>query len=665
MSTRRTKQQTLYLVARNEDLEASGLKPATVRRLRIGKPLPPQETEQLTGVERAIAYEIPYFDVEGKPNGFSRYKLIPLCDDIRIKYWQDEQSISHIYMPPLVDWQRIAQNTDARIVITEGEKKAASACLNKIPCVGVGGVWNFRAKRWLMSELPEFRVILWAGRRVEICYDADLYNNPDVAHALRVLCKLLTDKGARVFVRYLPNTGGKLDLDSFLLAHGSEAYEQLDCHEYDASRDLAELNADLVYVKEIASYYSTRERILYGDLTRLVRRYGSITIPNPNTGKPMPVVREWVRWPHMRMATRLTYEPGETLFVKSALNTWRGWGMGSKRGNVSVMLHIISGFGDPEFQEWFYQWLAYPIQHPGEKLSQGVVIWSRENGTGKTLLGDVMRDIYGDNTEVIKSHHLSDGRYTWLQEKQFIVAEEVTRPGDRDAADRMKDLITGETVRVDQKYVPQFSIPNKANFLFLSNNPDPVYVDKEDRRFAVAKSQNDPHDAKLWREAGQWRAAGGAAHFRYYLERAVDTADFNPKAHAPVTADKRQMIRANMSSLEQWCDDLLTDPSLVLRDSQVRMLLTKGREVFTASDLKASLPDNLDRSSDKAFSNALEKAGAVKVGGGGVVTTREGSRRLVAIKSLEFWKQHVKDHAAWRANYEGRMTVAGRRRKQK
>lgn len=51
-------------------------------------------------------------------------------------------------------------------------------------------------------------------------------------------------------------------------------------------------------------------------------------------------------------------------------------------------------------RRWFWQWLAYPIQHPGTKLFSAVLIIGPQ-GSGKNLLGMLMQAIYGRNYRLI------------------------------------------------------------------------------------------------------------------------------------------------------------------------------------------------------------------------------------------------------------------------
>ena len=128
-----------YRILRDHDLARSGLHAAKTRKsLGIEDIIPHTQTEAITGIEDAVSYEIPYFDVRGKSLKYSRYKLIGIGkEELNIKYYQDEKTIPHLYLPRLLNWKKISQDVEQRIYITEGEKKAACACLFDLPCISV------------------------------------------------------------------------------------------------------------------------------------------------------------------------------------------------------------------------------------------------------------------------------------------------------------------------------------------------------------------------------------------------------------------------------------------------------------------------------------------------------------------------------------------------
>ncbi len=630
---------------RDSDLEPSGLAdPKIIKKLGMTKVLDEAETEEQLGIKKALAYEIPYFAPDGSRLKFSRWKIIPVADALDLKYYQEAKSIPHVYLPPLVDWVKICADPSQRIVITEGEKKAACACLHGLPTMGLGGVWMHKATKYGLAMLRDFNWFDWREREVEICYDADTAENDDVRKAQDNLIVSLRQRGARVFVRLLPARDGIGKLDDFLVKRGREEYEELDCEEAGGSRELYAFNRELMFVDETKDYFAPESGIFYYRHEELVRRYGSIKIVG-ESGKPMRAIDAWVEWANRRMVRAITYEPGQPEIVDGAYNMWRP-GPEPKRGDATPFLEVIR---EIENWRWFLQWLAYPLQHPGTKLFTAVLIWSREQGTGKSFIGRVMREIYGPrNSGSITSSQLAEKFNGWAYNKQFIVGEEVSDYAAKGDTHALKALITEPHVQVRMMRRDAFEAPNHVNFYFSSNEPAPLKIEDADRRFFVAALPKR-RTVEFWKKLDDWRRDGGSAAFHYYLLTKVDCSDFDPQAAAPTTTEKRAVVYAGKTEVEQWCADLMTDPDMARPRGTAK--LRKDQDVFSVDAIYSWYAT--DRSSPAprhVFGRALRSAGAI--GPSEAVLLPSGERRrMVAIRNLEKWTALRTVYKAWSENF--------------
>ncbi len=146
---------------------------------------------------------------------------------------------NHLYIP-LTTWE-VAEDTSAPLLIAEGEKKALAAMQVGFNSIGVPGVYGWRSKEGPIVDLGEFK---WQDRRVTICYDSDVWTNPNVREALRRLVQELEHRGAEVFVVFLPHgeDGNKMGVDDYLVANGAEQFKQL----VDGAKPLADVAMALV-----------------------------------------------------------------------------------------------------------------------------------------------------------------------------------------------------------------------------------------------------------------------------------------------------------------------------------------------------------------------------------------------------------------------------------
>lgn len=171
-----------------DDLKRSGFNQKQIEAMQI-RDVSPDELHAIlkaayakigmasyTQIPRVKAYEIPYFDLVGKPIGFSRYKLleefIPAKGKKAAKYLQLPGTKAKFYLPPFCDWAEIARDTTKEIFFVEGEKKAAALTLLGFPAIGLGGIWNWKTDGGELVE--DFSLFEWAHRKTLIAFDQDV-----------------------------------------------------------------------------------------------------------------------------------------------------------------------------------------------------------------------------------------------------------------------------------------------------------------------------------------------------------------------------------------------------------------------------------------------------------------------------------------------------------
>ena len=199
-----------------------------------------------SGIDDSIIEERGYRSVETKTElqrlGFSVAQrcvptlLIPVWSvlgDVRFYQHRPDE-------PRLVDGKKIKYESMARkkmiidvhprsqkmgdvnipLLITEGIKKADAASSHGLCTIGLLGVWNFRGTNEYGGKtvLADWEHIALNGRRVYICYDSDVMEKTEVFSALVRLKTFLENRGADVWIIYLPHgeDGRKTGLDDFL-----------------------------------------------------------------------------------------------------------------------------------------------------------------------------------------------------------------------------------------------------------------------------------------------------------------------------------------------------------------------------------------------------------------------------------------------------------------
>jgi hypothetical protein len=648
--------------------KSSGLTDDHARTLGL-RPLTREEVSAALDVTevRPCGVLIPYFDLDGKFTEFYRIRYLEkppgfagLVEKPQ-RYAQRAKTLNEVYLPPLLDkpWRKVAENTDDTIYITEGEFKAAAGCSVGLPCVGLGGVDLFRATKRGLELLPQLAEIKWDGRHVVIVYDSDAATNLNVVRAQRQLAQVLVARGALPSVASLPaaKDGSKQGLDDFLLAHGPTALEAIlrDAPFYPEADALWSMNEDVIYVRDpgLIIERSTRQRM---DPGRYVshhyadRHYMETKIKTDSKGNQRqetskkPLAKRWLEWERRAQVQRVTYTPGKPTMIGNAYNVWPGWGREPKKGDISpwtwLLDHIFKGF--PAERKYFEQWCAYPIQNPGVKLFTYVMLWSVETGTGKSWISYALKSIYGENAIEVGNDALRAGFNGWQENKQFVIGDEITAGDARLDADKLKRMICQPEVRINQKFLPEYRVPDCINYIFNSNHPDGMFLEDRDRRGVIYRVPDERLSEEFWKTADRWlnstprkHDGPGPAHLMYHLLN-VDLTGFNPSAPAPMTQAKQEMILHGKSSLGMWVNHLKEDPCLVLRP--LTETVAQECDLFTARQLlKLFDPDKRGRHSEGTIGKELSRSMFKQVNANKPVRTKAGLVRLWAIRNQDQW----------------------------
>lgn len=568
-------------------------------------------------------------------------------DDIR--YVNEPNAGVVAYFPPSVDWPQVIKDPDVTLIITEGELKAAKACKEGCPAIGLGGVWNFRSSTLGATFLPELESIDWIKRRVYFVYDSDVISKVGVQQALNTLALELMGRGALPFVVYVPEGDGgkKQGLDDWCAANPGASLRELCARHQPLTqvRRLFDLNDELVYIRDkgivveqtsgnkmsVNQLKETYQNVDYAELT--VVDNGSISL------KKAQIAASWLKWPLRRDAALMTYKPGANRFIENspvAYNLWPGWGCQPTEGDVQPFLdlldHLFTG-ADPLDKEWFLRWCAYPLQYPGTKLFSAVVVHGVRHGTGKSLVGYTLGRIYGQNFTEINQMSLHAGFNDWAEARQLVMGDDVTGSDKRQDNDLLKKLITQRELRVNKKYMPEYVVPDCVNYYFTSNHPDAFFLEDDDRRYFIHEVLVGPLDESFYVDYGLWlETTGPAALFHWLLQ--LDLGDFNPSAPARRTLAKEQMTADGKSDLGNWVHRLRLEPDSVLRIGQV---VVPG-DLFTTGELLAVYdPTGVKRVTANGLGRELRRASVPRANRGMPIRGPTGTDRYYIIRNHPKW----------------------------
>lgn len=586
-----------------EKLASSGLDPSDAVDLGIywEDAAPSDFPYQLGGMR------IPYFDpVDGSDTGFFRFRYLEelprpktgfaaLVKPKMIRYAQPVGTMPRVYFPRVLPWDRVLSSPGEPIIITEGELKACCAARHGFICLGLGGVWSWKARARGKEVLDDLLVINWTGRTVRIVFDSDAIDNPKILAAENHLANALSNLGAVVQVIRLPKLedGKKIGLDDFLL-HGSGGPEALkallrDTPPWLSFAMLHKLNEEVTYIRSIGRVYTNKTRVMmrpdaFTQHAYAPWRYMDLTV-NPPKERSAP--EQWIKWSARAEVEDVTFAPGQPERIGNKLNTWEGWGCEPVAGDVSVWKRLLQHLfdGDETKIRWFEQWCAYPLQNPGTKLYTACLLWGLHKGTGKTAVAYMLGKIHGSGFIEIKNKDLRSGFNGWAANRTLIYGDEITANDSRVDADWLKGVITQHNVRINEKFQVPYVLPDCANYLFSSNHPDALFIEDGDRRYFVHQVTNEPLPQVFYEEMDDWmHHDGGPSALFHYLLTSVDMSGFAPRARALHTADKDQMVEAVRSDIGSFVAMLKANPAALLTHGNHVVKLLTSQDILDMYD---------------------------------------------------------------------------------
>lgn len=211
-----------------DQLRASGLTDATIAAAGFYSVTDADKMARLLNVKKLpkglnpSALAIPFTDADGR-NGYCRLRpdraRINASTKKPIKYESPREQPNELYIPPGVADH--LQSPSQEIAITEGEKKALACNQAGLPCLGLVGVYGWKAKG-KETLLPALEHIEWKGRTVYIIVDSDGADKEDVREGMARGGSLIKHRGGNVKLLILPagTDGAKVGLDDYLLANG-------------------------------------------------------------------------------------------------------------------------------------------------------------------------------------------------------------------------------------------------------------------------------------------------------------------------------------------------------------------------------------------------------------------------------------------------------------
>jgi len=407
---------------------------------------------------------------------------------------------------PLFNLPALLARPEAPVLVVEGEKTALTAAHDfptYVATTWLGGANRVGATDW--SVLQQRKVVLWADN-----------DEPGRAAMLKVRQRLR---------RYTPWLGlvpveqlrlpPAWDLadpyqDGFTLALASHELEKA----LGVPPWLAEMNEKYLIANRegAAVIYHRVEQVGPPPFYRSFRRWrptavedlhllyaNHITIGEDRRGNlvNMPYSQAWLQHVDRAEATRVYFSSKDDELATQALNLYvpteprpdpsgpaRPWKF------LKFVYHVICKRRPREFKV-LMNMLAELVQFPERPWGRALVLQG-EKGVGKTKFGEFVCDLMPAHAVIHTNYEHAMTKFNeWLDGCVVVFFDEALYAGDRKHESYLKNLITGNTVRVERKREDQRAITNMSHVILAGNPERLINATNDERRYVVLKVDNE------------------------------------------------------------------------------------------------------------------------------------------------------------------------------
>ncbi|MES2022259.1 MAG: DUF5906 domain-containing protein [Pseudomonadota bacterium] len=312
----------------------------------------------------------------------------------------------------------------------------------------------------------------------------------------------------------------------------------------------------------------------------------------------------------------LAYEPGEASRVITvdgvrSVNLYMPPRIRAVAGEVALFEQFLQHLFPDDTDRWqVKRWVATLIACPGIRMRYGLLLASGLQGVGKTTLCEILRRLVGEhNCSVPSAKDVVESQFNgWIVRKRLVFVNEIYEGTAWTAYNKIKSFVTDDTLQANEKFVPGYSINNKAHFALCSNATVALKIEASDRRFLIPAVTETAQSPEFWQRLHDWLDGGGFGIIRHWAETFVARhGNVGPGEVAPETGRKDQLIEDSRAPEERMV--------LSLAAAARELSVATGQPVVLVDhDVGAWLAQNTKRERPLYVVRDWLKAGGLNVG---------------------------------------------------
>ena len=217
-------------------------------------------------------------------------------------------------------------------------------------------------------------------------------------------------------------------------------------------------------------------------------------------------------------AETLVYEPnqpsGRITFERAqVINIYEPSGIIPISGDVGPWLDFLEYLiPNPTDRAHVMKWDATLIARPDIRMTYSLLLISEPQGVGKTSHAEVLMRLVGrHNCSTPSTEEAIDPKFTtWRLYKRLAVIGEIYAGHSAKAYNQLKQPLTDDWVRAEEKYERPYQVKNWIHVHASSNSRLALKLDDNDRRWLVPGVTEVVRPTEYWRAFYEWLASPGA-----------------------------------------------------------------------------------------------------------------------------------------------------------